>query len=57
MAFAKGLSGGRLPGCSTTEGGADELKQEDGIIKYGIAWMLGVPVSLLILVFLVSRGC
>ena len=33
------------------------LKQEDGIIKYGIAWMLGVPVSLLILVFLVSRGC
>jgi hypothetical protein len=33
------------------------LKQEDGIIKYGIAWLLGVPVSLLILIFLVSRAC
>jgi hypothetical protein len=34
-----------------------DLKQEDGIIKYGIAWLLGVPVSLLILIFLVSRAC
>lgn len=33
------------------------LKQEDGIVKYGIAWLLGVPVSLLILIFLVSRAC
>jgi hypothetical protein len=33
------------------------LSQQDGIIKYGIAWLLGVPVSLLILIFLISRGC
>ena len=34
-----------------------DLKQEDGIIKYGIAWLLGVPVSVLIVVFLLSRAC
>jgi hypothetical protein len=30
---------------------------EDGIIKYGIAWLLGVPASLLVVIFLVSRAC
>ncbi len=34
-----------------------KLNQEDGILKYGIAWMLGVPVSLLVLIFLASRAC
>jgi hypothetical protein len=34
-----------------------KLREETGIIKYGIAWLLGVPVSVLILVFLVSRAC
>jgi hypothetical protein len=33
------------------------MNNEDGIIKYGIAWMLGVPLSVLILVFLLFRGC
>lgn len=28
-----------------------------GIIKYGIAYLLGVPVSLLIIIFIISRGC
>lgn len=28
-----------------------------GIIKYGIAYMLGVPVTLLIVIFIISRGC
>jgi hypothetical protein len=32
-------------------------EHEKGIIKYGIAWMLGVPASLLIVIFLLSRGC
>jgi hypothetical protein len=30
---------------------------EKGVIKYGIAWMLGVPVSLLIVIFLLARAC
>jgi hypothetical protein len=34
-----------------------KLTKEDGIIKYGIAWLLGVPASLLILIFLASRAC
>lgn len=34
-----------------------DLKNEDGIIKYGIAWLLGVPVSLLVVIFILSRGC
>jgi len=33
------------------------MKNEDGIIKYGIAYLLGVPLSVLILIFLVSRAC
>ena len=33
------------------------MKNEDGIIKYGIAYMLGVPLSVLIIVFLLFRGC
>lgn len=28
-----------------------------GIIKYGIAWLLGVPLSLLVIIFIISRGC
>jgi hypothetical protein len=35
----------------------DRFQREDGIIKYGIAWLLGVPLSLLVLIFLVSRAC
>ena len=34
-----------------------KLGNEDGILKYGIAWLLGVPVSVLVLIFLVSRAC
>ncbi len=34
-----------------------KLNEEQGIVKYGIAWMLGVPVSLLVLIFLASRAC
>lgn len=33
------------------------MKNEDGIIKYGIAYMLGVPLTVLIIVFLLFRGC
>jgi hypothetical protein len=33
------------------------LSKEDGIIKYGIAWLLGVPASLLVVIFLLSRAC
>ena len=31
--------------------------REEGLIKYGIAWLLGVPASLLIVIFLLSRAC
>ena len=34
-----------------------KLSRENGIIKYGIAWLLGVPASLLIVIFLFSRAC
>ena len=34
-----------------------KLSEETGIVKYGIAWMLGVPVSVLVLIFLASRAC
>ncbi len=33
------------------------LSNEEGIIKYGIAWMLGVPLSVLVVIFLLMRGC
>jgi hypothetical protein len=33
------------------------LNKEEGIIKYGIAWLLGVPASVLIASFLLSRAC
>jgi hypothetical protein len=33
------------------------MNNEDGIIKYGIAYMLGVPLTVLIIVFLLFRGC
>ncbi len=32
-------------------------KNEDGIVKYGIAWLLGVPVSVLVVIFLLARAC
>ena len=32
-------------------------RNEDGIIKYGIAWLLGVPLSVLVVIFLLSRAC
>jgi hypothetical protein len=34
-----------------------KLDNQNGIIKYAIAWWLGVPVSLLIVIFLFARGC
>jgi hypothetical protein len=34
-----------------------KLDNEDGIIKYGIAWLLGVPLTLLVVIFVLSRGC
>lgn len=34
-----------------------KLDNEDGIINYGIAWMLGVPLSLLVVIFLLARAC
>jgi hypothetical protein len=34
-----------------------KLDNEDGVIKYGIAWLLGVPLSVLAVIFLLSRGC
>lgn len=34
-----------------------KLTKEDGIIKYGIAWLLGVPLSVLVVIFLFSRAC
>jgi hypothetical protein len=33
------------------------LSNEQGIIKYGIAWLLGVPLTLLIIIFILFRGC
>jgi hypothetical protein len=34
-----------------------KLEKEDGIVKYGIAWLLGVPFSVLVVIFLLSRAC
>lgn len=31
--------------------------QRRGLIKYGIAYLLGVPVTLLVIIFIISRGC
>lgn len=33
------------------------MDNEDGLIKYGIAWLLGVPLSLLVVIFLLARAC
>jgi hypothetical protein len=35
----------------------NRFENEEGIIKYGIAWMLGVPISVLVIIFLLFRGC
>jgi hypothetical protein len=35
----------------------DRFDNEEGLIKYGIAWMLGVPVMVLLVIFLLFRGC
>ena len=34
-----------------------KLTNEEGILKYGIAWLLGVPLSVLVVIFLLTRGC
>jgi hypothetical protein len=34
---------------------AKRVGNEDGVIGYGIAWLLGVPVTLLVLIYLI-RG-
>lgn len=31
--------------------------RRSGLIKYGIAYLLGVPVFLLVIIFIISRGC
>jgi len=28
-----------------------------GLVKYGIAYLLGVPITLLVIIFIISRGC
>lgn len=33
------------------------MNNEDGLIKYGIAWLLGVPLSVLVVIFILARGC
>jgi hypothetical protein len=35
----------------------NRFENEEGIIKYGIAWMLGVPISVLVIIFVLARGC
>lgn len=35
----------------------NRLNNEDGLIKYGIAWLLGVPLSVLVVIFLLARAC
>jgi hypothetical protein len=51
-----GSTGSRL--AQQRERGRDvRLSKEDGIIKYGIAWLLGVPLSVLVVIFLLSRAC
>ena len=32
------------------------IEKQDGVIGYGIAWLLGIPVSVLFVIFLL-RGC
>jgi hypothetical protein len=32
-------------------------QRRNGLIKYGIAYLLGVPVFLLVIIFIISRGC
>ena len=34
-----------------------KIDREEGIIKYGIAYLLGVPLSVLVVIFLFSRAC
>ena len=34
-----------------------KMDDEEGLIKYGIAWLMGVPLSLLIVIFLLARAC
>ena len=36
---------------------SNRIRRRRGIIKYAIAWWLGVPLTLLILIFLLFRGC
>jgi hypothetical protein len=33
------------------------MDNEEGLIKYGIAWLMGVPLSLLVVIFLLARAC
>lgn len=35
----------------------NRVDNEQGIIKYGIAYMLGVPLSVLVIIFLLARAC
>lgn len=31
----------------------DKLANEEGVIGYGIAWLLGVPISVLVVIYLI----
>lgn len=39
------------------EGMKTQWKNRRGLVKYGIAYLLGVPVTLLVIIFIISRGC
>lgn len=45
------------PNNGSSEGMKTQWKNRRGLIKYGIAYLLGVPVTLLVIIFIISRGC
>jgi hypothetical protein len=44
-------------GVRLKERDVSKLDSEEGFVKYGIAWLLGVPFSVLVVIFLLSRAC
>lgn len=45
------------PNNGSSEGMKTQWKNRRGLVKYGIAYLLGVPVTLLVIIFIISRGC
>lgn len=45
------------PSNRSNEAMKTQWKNRRGLIKYGIAYLLGVPVTLLVIIFIISRGC